>query len=86
LAQAFAEAASMDKDNRACIKIAKKGIVKGRTRHIQFLYRFSPQAIKSGALTKSLSEVKFTKFATSILNQDTRLDQSGNVEEQTNAA
>jgi hypothetical protein len=38
------------------------------------------------ALTKALCEVKFTKFAKSILIQGTRLDQSGRVEEQASAA
>ena len=38
------------------------------------------------ALTKALCEVEFAKFAKSILIQDTRLDQSGSVEDQANAA
>jgi hypothetical protein len=37
-------------------------------------------------LSKALCEVKFPKFATSILMQDTRLDQSGIVEDQASAA
>jgi hypothetical protein len=38
------------------------------------------------ALTKALCNVKFAKFAKSILIQDTRLDQSGSVEDQASAA
>jgi hypothetical protein len=38
------------------------------------------------ALTKALSEIKFAKFAASILIQDARLDLGGSVEDQTSAA
>ena len=38
------------------------------------------------ALTKALCEVKFAKFPKSILTQDTRLHQSGSVEDQESAA
>jgi hypothetical protein len=40
----------------------------------------------AGALTKALCEVKIAKFAKSIFIQDTRLDQSGSVEDQASAA
>jgi hypothetical protein len=76
-------------------------MVQATTKHINIRYHFSRQAIKSGevkliycptelmladALTKALCEVKFEKCAKSILIQDTRLDQSGSVEDQASAA
>ena len=76
-------------------------MVQARTKHINIRYHFSRQAIKSGdvkliycptelmladALTKALCEVKFATFAKSILIQDTRLDQSGSVEDQASTA
>jgi len=88
-------------DNQACITIAKNDMVWDLTKHISIRYHFSRQAVKSGevkpiycptelmlgdALTKALREVKFAKFAKSILIQDTRLDQSGSVEDQASAA
>jgi len=72
-----------------------------RTTHIKIRYHFSLQAIKPGevkliycpteltladALAKALSEIRLTKFATSIVIQDRGLDHSGSVEEQTNPA
>ena len=79
------EATPFYEDNQACIKIAKNDMVQPRTKNINIRYHFSRQAIKSGevkliycptelmladALTKALCEVKFAKFAISILVQE----------------
>jgi len=95
------KAAPIYEDNQACIKIAKNDIVQARTKHINTRYHFSRQAIKSGevkliycptelmlanALSKALCEVKLAKLAKSMFIQDTRLDQSGSVEDQASAA
>ena len=76
-------------------------MVQDRTKQINIRYHFSRHAVKSGeikliycptelmladALTEALCEVKFAKLAKSILIQDTRLDQSGSVEDQASAA
>ena len=76
-------------------------MVQPRTKNINIRYHFFPQAVNSGevkliycptqvmladAMTKALCEVKFAKFLTSHLIQDTRLDQSGSAEDQASAA
>ena len=76
------EATPIYEDNQACIKIVKNDMAEARTKNINIRYHFSCQAVKSGevkfincptelmladALTKALCEVKFAKFAKTIL-------------------
>ena len=76
-------------------------MVHARIKHINIRYHFSRQVVKSGdvkliycpselmlthAQTKALCEVKLSKFAKSILFQDTRLDHRGSVEDQASGA
>jgi hypothetical protein len=50
----------------------------GSTSPVKLMY-CPTEVMLADALTKPLCEVKFAKFAKSILIQDTRFDQSGNV-------
>ena len=88
-------------DNQACIKIALNDMIQPRTKHVMIRYHFFREMIKENhvklvycptepmipdALTNARSQEKFTIFTKALLIEDTRIDQSGSVEDGPEAA
>jgi hypothetical protein len=83
-------------DNQACFKVALNDMIQPRTKHVKIRYHFSREMIKeklvklvycptelmsADALTKALFQEKWDIFKKVLLLEDTRIDQSGSVED-----